>query len=55
MVKSVPGVSSAHAKCLTGGRYIDIDIDRAAAARQGMSVAGVQSIVSTAIGGETIG
>jgi copper/silver efflux system protein len=54
-VKSVPGVSSALAERLTGGRYIDIDVDRAAAARYGLSVADVQSIVSTAIGGENVG
>jgi len=33
---------------------VDIDIDRATAARYGMNVADVQSIVSAAIGGETI-
>jgi copper/silver efflux system protein len=54
-VKDVPGVTSALAERLTGGRYIEIDIDRAAAARYGMSIAEVQSIISAAIGGETIG
>jgi copper/silver efflux system protein len=54
-VKSVPGVSSALAERLTGGRYIDVDVDRAAAARYGLSVADVQAIVSTAIGGDNIG
>jgi Cu(I)/Ag(I) efflux system membrane protein CusA/SilA len=51
----LPGVSSALAERLTGGRYIDIDVDRAAAARYGMSVAEVQAIVTTAIGGENVG
>ncbi|APZ99659.1 cation transporter [Sphingopyxis sp. QXT-31] len=55
VVKTVPGVASALAERLTGGRYIDVDIDRAAAARYGLNVADVQSIVSGAIGGETIG
>ena len=54
-VKSVHGVSSALAERLTGGRYIDVDIDRDAAARYGLNVADVQSIVSSAIGGENIG
>lgn len=54
-VKKVPGVSSALAERLTGGRYIDVDVDRAAAARYGMSVADVQAIVTTAIGGENVG
>ena len=53
--RKVPGVSSALAERLSGGRYIDVDIDRAAAARLGLNVADVQSIVSAAIGGETIG
>lgn len=55
VVKTVPGVASALAERLTGGRYIDVDIDRAAAARYGLNVADVQAIVAGAIGGETIG
>ena len=55
VVKKVPGVSSALAERLTGGRYIDVDVDRAAAARFGLSVADVQAVVSTAIGGENVG
>jgi len=54
-VKSVPGVSSALAERLTGGRYVDVDVDRAAAARFGLNVADVQAIVSTAIGGDNVG
>jgi Cu(I)/Ag(I) efflux system membrane protein CusA/SilA len=53
-VKTVPGVSSALAERLTGGRYIDVDVDRLAAARHGLSVADVQAVVSTAIGGENL-
>ena len=55
VVKGVPGVSSVLAERVRGGRYIDIRIDRAAAARYGLSVVDVQSVVSAAIGGETIG
>ncbi|MGZ5195657.1 MAG: efflux RND transporter permease subunit, partial [Ramlibacter sp.] len=54
-VKKVPGVSSALAERLTGGRYVDVDVDRAAAARYGLNVADVQAIVSTAIGGDNVG
>jgi Cu(I)/Ag(I) efflux system membrane protein CusA/SilA len=54
-VKNVPGVSSALAERLTGGRYVDIRIDRDAAARYGMNIADVQGIVSAAIGGDNIG
>ncbi|MGZ5083737.1 MAG: efflux RND transporter permease subunit, partial [Usitatibacter sp.] len=55
VVKDVPGVSSALAERLTGGRYIDVVIDRVAAARFGMSVNDVQGVVSAAIGGDNIG
>lgn len=54
-VGRVPGVSSALAERLTGGRYIDVDVDRLAAARYGLSVADVQAIVSTAVGGDNVG
>ncbi|MDP3820149.1 MAG: efflux RND transporter permease subunit [Burkholderiales bacterium] len=54
-LKDVPGVSSALAERLTGGRYVDVDIDRDAAARFGMNVSDVQSVVASAIGGENIG
>ena len=55
VAKGVPGVSSALAERLTGGRYVDVRIDRVAAARFGLNIDDVQSIVSGAIGGETIG
>ncbi|SAL43716.1 CzcA family heavy metal efflux protein [Caballeronia sordidicola] len=54
-VKSVPGVSSALAERLNGGRYIDVDIDRLKAARYGLAIADVQSVVSSAVGGENVG
>ncbi|MEP6719803.1 MAG: efflux RND transporter permease subunit [Variovorax sp.] len=54
-VKSVPGVSSALAERLTGGRYIDVEVDRLAAARYGLAVSDVQAVVSTAIGGDNVG
>ena len=54
-VKEVPGVSSVLAERVRGGRYIDVTIDRMAAARYGMSIADVQSVVSAAIGGDTVG
>ncbi|MTZ14904.1 CusA/CzcA family heavy metal efflux RND transporter [Pseudomonas sp. JL972] len=55
IAKTVPGVSSALAERLVGGRYIDIDIDRQDAARYGLNIADVQAIVAGAIGGETVG
>jgi len=55
VAQSVPGVTSAVAERQTGGHYIDVDIDRATAARYGLNIADVQSVVSSAIGGERIG
>ena len=52
--KRVPGVSSALAERLTGGRYVDVEIDRMAAARYGLAIADVQQIVSGAIGGANV-
>jgi Cu(I)/Ag(I) efflux system membrane protein CusA/SilA len=54
-VKQVPGVTSAFAERLTGGRYIDVHIDRDRAARYGLNISDVQSVVSSAIGGDDIG
>ena len=54
-VKAVPGVSSALAERLTGGRYIDVDIRRDAAARYGLNIADVQEVVAGAVGGMKIG
>ncbi|MEY2926809.1 MAG: hypothetical protein RL367_1286, partial [Pseudomonadota bacterium] len=55
VAKTVPGISSALAERLSGGRYIDIAINRAAAARYGLNLADVQTVVSGAIGGEAVG
>ena len=53
--RDVRGVSSAVAERITGGRYVNVDIDRFAAARYGLNVEDVQAVVSGAIGGENIG
>jgi len=55
IAKGVPGVSSALAERLTGGRYVQVDIDRALAGRYGLNITDVQAIVSGAVGGENIG
>ena len=53
--KTVPGVVSAIAERLTGGRYVEVSVDRLKAARCGLTVAGVQSYVKSAVGGEMAG
>jgi Cu(I)/Ag(I) efflux system membrane protein CusA/SilA len=54
-IKQVPGVSSALAERLTGGRYIDVDIRRDDAARYGLNIADVQDVVAGALGGMEVG
>jgi Cu(I)/Ag(I) efflux system membrane protein CusA/SilA len=54
-VRTVPGVTSAFAERLTGGRYVDVQIDRRVASRYGLNIVDVQSVVSAAIGGDNIG
>jgi copper/silver efflux system protein len=54
-LKDVAGVSSALAERLTGGRYVDVNIRRDDAARFGMNIADVQSVITAAVGGDNIG
>ncbi|MBI2407571.1 MAG: efflux RND transporter permease subunit [Gemmatimonadetes bacterium] len=53
-VQMVPGTRSAFAERAVSGYYLDIDIDRQAAARHGLNVGDVQAVIATAIGGMTI-
>ena len=53
-LQMVPGTRSVFAERATSGYYLDIDIDRAAAARHGVNIADVQAVIATAIGGMTI-
>jgi Cu(I)/Ag(I) efflux system membrane protein CusA/SilA len=53
-VQTVPGTRSAFAERAVSGFYLDIDIDRAAAARHGLNVGDVQTVIATAVGGMTI-
>ncbi|HEY8245194.1 MAG TPA: efflux RND transporter permease subunit [Casimicrobiaceae bacterium] len=55
IVKDVPGVTSALAERLEGGRYIEVIPDRMAAGRYGLQVADIHSVVASAIGGENVG
>ena len=53
-VRDVPGTRSAFADRLTGGRYLDFDINRAAAARYGLTVGDVEDVIEAAIGGSAV-
>ena len=48
---AIPGTRSAFADRSTGGFYLDVKVDRAAAARYGLRVADINDVVQTAIGG----
>ena len=53
-VQKVPGTLSAYSERTLGGRYIDVDVDRIAAARFGMNVDQVEQLVDTAVGGDDL-
>jgi Cu(I)/Ag(I) efflux system membrane protein CusA/SilA len=54
VVRTVPGTLSAIAERTVGGSYLDIDIDRLAAARYGIQVGDIQDVIQTAVGGMSI-
>ncbi len=54
VVRAVPGTRSAFAERVSGGRYVNIEPDRAALARYGLSINDVQEVIATALGGETV-
>ena len=51
VLEPVEGTASVYSERVAGGRYVDIDIDRARASRYGLNIDDVQDIVRTAIGG----
>jgi copper/silver efflux system protein len=53
-VAHVPGTRSAFAERSTGGFYVDLDVNREEAGRHGLTVANVNEIVASAIGGENV-
>ena len=54
VVKTVPGTTSAFAERLTGGCYLNIEPDRDALARYGLSVGELLDVIGTALGGEMV-
>ncbi len=53
-VRAVGGTLSAYPERAFGGYYLDIDVDREAAARYGLTTGDVQEVVQTAIGGRNV-
>src|SRR5688500_2733777 len=53
VVRAVPGSSNVYPEQVTSGQYLNIAVDRAAAARHGIGVGEVQQVIETAVG-ETV-
>ncbi|HEY6842818.1 MAG TPA: CusA/CzcA family heavy metal efflux RND transporter [Thermoanaerobaculia bacterium] len=54
IVRKVPGARSVYGERVSGGYFVDFDIDRAAIARYGLTIDDVQQTIMTAIGGENV-
>jgi Cu(I)/Ag(I) efflux system membrane protein CusA/SilA len=54
VVRTVPGTTSAYAERITGGYYLTIQPDRKRLARYGLGVGDVQTVIASALGGETV-
>ncbi len=54
VVKQVPGTTSAYAERITGGSYLNIEPDRAALGRYGLTVGRLQDVIAAALGGEMV-
>ncbi|VAX23338.1 Cobalt-zinc-cadmium resistance protein CzcA; Cation efflux system protein CusA [hydrothermal vent metagenome] len=54
VLNSVPGTVSVSAERVMGGRYLDIDLDRAELARYGIMMEDAQAVIESAIGGKNI-
>ncbi len=53
-LRPLPGTRSVYAERVMGGNFIDFTIDRAMAARYGLTTGDIQEIIATAIGGMNI-
>ena len=54
VVRQVPGASNVYPEQVTSGQYLNIEIDRAAAARYGIAVGDIQQVIEIAIGETTL-
>src|SRR5688572_11512102 len=54
VVRHVPGAANVYPEQVTSGQYLNISIDRAAAARYGIGVGDVQQVIETGIGESTL-
>jgi Cu(I)/Ag(I) efflux system membrane protein CusA/SilA len=54
ILQDVPGTASVYSERVAGGRYINVDIQRAKAARYGLNISEIQQVIATAIGGMNV-
>ncbi|CDH45512.1 efflux RND transporter permease subunit [Candidatus Contendibacter odensensis] len=54
IIRAIPGAVSVYSERVAGGRYVDIAINRLAAARLGLNISDVQEVINTAVGGMNI-
>src|SRR5215207_8840689 len=54
VLRRVPGATNVYPEQVTSGQYLNIVIDRAAAARYGIGVGAIQQVIETAIGETTL-
>ncbi len=54
VIRNVKGTASVYSERVTGGNFLDFDIDRTEAARYGLAVGDVLDIIMSAIGGMNI-
>ncbi|MCB1781191.1 MAG: efflux RND transporter permease subunit, partial [Candidatus Competibacteraceae bacterium] len=54
VIRTIPGAASVFSERVAGGRYVDMAIDRLAAARLGLNINDVQEVINTAVGGMNV-
>ncbi|MFC1549887.1 efflux RND transporter permease subunit [Candidatus Neomarinimicrobiota bacterium] len=54
IVQKIPGTLSAYADKVTGGNFLDFEINREEAARYGLTVGDIQDIIQSAVGGMNV-
>ncbi|HMC20394.1 MAG TPA: CusA/CzcA family heavy metal efflux RND transporter [Thermoanaerobaculia bacterium] len=54
IIQKIPGTRSVYGERVSGGYFVDFDLNRAEIARYGLTINDVQSVIMTAIGGENV-